>query len=359
MKIILDNIIYSNLNQGGISNYWFELSKYLLKKNEEVYFYESKDKTDNFHRNQLEIPTCQIILNENQSKSSILNRMSSVKVIENDKFLYHSSYYRPLTGSDNFTEITTVHDFTHNLYAPFHKKFVHNLIKYQSIRKSKGIICISNYTYKDLLKFCPPNKNQKVAIINNGVSDDFFVIDSQDSFSRFGFLREKNSYILYVGSRENYKNFDFVVELLKSNKKLNLVVVGKVFNPKEMQFIGDLINRINVVSNVSNHDLNLLYNNAIAFIYPSSYEGFGIPVVEAMKAGCPVIALNASSIPEVAGNAGILLDKLDTTITNNIINNLSINNYRQEIIEKGIIQAKKFSWEKCCNKTLDFYKEVF
>lgn len=359
MKIILDNIIYSKTNQGGISNYWFELSKFLLKKKENVFFYEKNEPSNNFHRNQLEIPKNKIIINNDFSKSSIRNRLSAVKINDLDPFLYHSSYYRPLSGSTNYSEVTTVHDFTHNFYAPIHKKTIHNIIKYQSIKRSKGIICISNNTYKDLFKFCPPKKNQKVTIINNGVSEDFFVLESNNDFENFGFSIEKNSYILYVGSRENYKNFDFVVKLLKSNVNFKLVVVGSSFSQKEIQFLGDSINRVNVISNISNKNLNILYNNALAFVYPSSYEGFGIPIIEAMKAGCPVIALDSSSIPEVAGNAGILLDKLDSTVTNNILSNLSKKDYRQEVIEKGIIQAKKFSWDKCCNETLDFYKEVF
>jgi mannosyltransferase len=359
MKIIYDNIIYSKLSQGGISNYWFELSKFLLKKKENIYFYENKETNTNFHRNLLEIPENKIIHNTNPSKSSILNRMSSVKINESDKFLYHSSYYRPLTGSNNYSEVTTVHDFTHNFYAPIHKKMVHNLIKYESIKRAKGIICVSNNTYKDLLKFCPPKKNQKVEIINNGVSDDFLVIEPSKIESKFSFSIEKNTYILYVGSRENYKNFNFVIELLKSNRDLKLIVVGKAFTRKEMQIIGETKTRINIASNVSNQDLNIFYNNALAFIYPSSYEGFGIPIIESMKAGCPVIALNASSIPEVAGNAGVLIDKLDPVLTNKIIKNLSQNDFRNEVIEKGIIHSKKFSWDKCCNETLDFYNEVF
>lgn len=359
MKIIYDNIIYNNQSPGGVSNYWFELSKFLLKKNEDIYFYENKETRINFYRNQLEIPESRIIHDVNSTKSSILNRMSPVKINNPDEFLYHSSYYRPLKGGLNYSEITTVHDFTHNFYAPFHKKMVHNLLKYQSIKRSKGIICVSNNTLNDLLKFCPPKKNQKVVIINNGVSDDFCVIDSSNVDLKFQFLIEKNTYILYVGSRERYKNFNFVIELLKANNDLKLIVVGKSFTRKELQIIGKTESRIILLNNVSNQDLNILYNNALAFIYPSSYEGFGIPIVESMKAGCPVIALNTSSIPEVAGDAGILIDKLDPLLTNKIIKSLTQNDFRNEVIEKGLLHSKKYSWDKCCNETLDFYNEVF
>lgn len=360
MKIILDNIIYSHVKQGGVSNYWFELSKFLLNKKENVFFYENNEPINNFHRNQLEIPKNRIILNNNKSKFSTFERMSAVKINDSDRFLYHSSYYRSLSAkNENHIEITTVHDFTHNFFSSFFKKSAHNLIKYNSINKSNGIICISNNTYKDLLKFCPPKKNQKVVIINNGVSNDFFVIEPSKIESQFKFSIKKNSYILYVGSRESYKNFNFVIELLKLNANLKLIVVGNSFSAKEISLIGERINQINIVSNVSNQDLNILYNNALAFVYPSSYEGFGIPVIESMKAGCPVIALNSSSIPEVAGNSGILIDKLDVTLTSKILKNLKHSDYRLEVIEKGIVQSKKYSWDKCCKETLDFYNEMY
>jgi glycosyltransferase involved in cell wall biosynthesis len=358
MKIIYDNIIFSTVKQGGVSNYWFELSKFLLEQKEDFWAYEEKGNNNNFHRNQLSLPQERILISPNSPKSSILKRLAPVRLKEKEKFLFHSSYYRPLTGSKNYTEVTTVHDFTHNLHSNFYKRNIHNLLKYRSIKRAKGIICISDNTYKDLHKFCPPKKNQNVVVIHNGVSDDFFVINPLDIMEN-EFLFEKQSYILYVGGRQQYKNFSFVIDLLKADTQLNLVVVGDEFRPKELQYIGTAKNRITVLKNVSNYDLNLLYNDAKVFVYPSSYEGFGIPVIESMKAGCPVIALNSSSIPEICGDAGILLDKLDVGHTLKIINGLNNESFRQELIEKGVQQAKKYSWEKCCRETLEFYKETF
>jgi len=357
MNIILDNIIYSHVKQGGVSNYWFELSKYLLKSNHAVSFYESKNSSKNFHRKQLDIPL-ELIINDNRKyKSSILERIAKVEIENKEPFLFHSSYYRSLSNSTFGKEVTTVHDFTHNFHSSFFKKQTHNFLKYKSIKNAAGIICISDNTYKDLKKFCPPKKNQKVTIIHNGVSDDFYILN-KSFHNKFPFPIEKNGYILFVGGRQNYKNFDFVISILKETT-FKLVIVGEALNEKEKNKISQNLSRVEVLTNIDNATLNILYNNAFTLIYPSNYEGFGIPVIEAMKAGCPVIALNASSIPEIAGNAGLLLDELNTKKVKEYFTLLKNNSERDIIITQGLNQAKKFSWQKCCLETEEFYKEVF
>lgn len=363
MKVLLDNTIYSRLNNGGISNYWYELSKYLLSNmnKEDLFFFESSQGKNNFHRKQLPIDASQVII-EKEPANELISRILPIKATLNDYYIYHSSYYRSLKTKDRHSEITTVHDFTHNFYSPFLKKIVHNKLKYDSIRKANGIICISNSTYSDLMRFCPPRKDQKVTVIHNGVSEDYFKIldlnKKQEEFLNTHNLRTE--YLLFVGSRANYKNFTFVLELLKTMPNFKLVVVGKGFDKQEMKLMDkELFSRIVVISDVKNEELNLLYNFAHAFLYPSSYEGFGIPIIEAMKAGCPVLSLNNSSISEVSGNAGILFDNLSKENFKDSLNQLKDTNFRMDIIEEGYQQAKKFSWEKCCEETYAFYKEVY
>lgn len=364
MKIVYDNIIYSHVSQGGVSNYWFELSKFLMHKSmDEVFFYEERRAIKNFHRKQLEIPEDKLIIENPLINFSVKSRMSSVKINQMDNFLYHSSYYRPVSGATNYTEITTVHDFTHNYYSKFINKVVHNKIKYNAIRRSNGIICISENTYNDLMKFCPPTKKQKVQIIHNGVSDEYYAIDKASNFESQDFINHFNldkPFILFVGSRANYKNFDFVVELVKEMKEFNLVIVGGELQSSELKFFdNETLQRTTVVSNIQNFELNWLYNYAHAFIYPSSYEGFGIPIIEAMKAGCPVLALNNSSITEIAGQAGILENQLNIKSVKNALIELKRIDFRNEIIGKGYLQASKFSWQKCCAETYDFYNELY
>lgn len=363
MKVILDNVIYSNVTHGGVSNYWFELSKFLLQKEQDdVSFYEERESNLNFHRNQLSIPENRIIRNNSLSSSSIKRRLSSVDIKTEGHFLYHSSYYRPISGSTNFTEITTVHDFTHNYYSGFLKKLVHNKIKYGSIKRAKGIICISENTYTDLIKFCPPSKNQKVKIIHNGVSNDYYPIVKElyTSDNYLNYLGIEDPYVLYVGSRINYKNFSFVIKLLKEISSIKLVIVGTSLTKNELNlFDKETLKRIFIVSDVKNSELNILYNFAHALLYPSSYEGFGIPIVEAMKAGCPVLALQNSSIAEVSGGAAILFKELNIGLFKKALAKLYESEFRNEIIGKGFIQSQIFSWDKCCKETHEFYKEVY
>jgi mannosyltransferase len=364
MKIILDNIIFSHVKQGGVSNYWFEMSKFMInKKTDDISFYDEKNAMLNFHRKQLIIPKDKLTVNDSSINSSIKTRLSKVKITTEDYFIYHSSYYRPLVGSKNYDEVTTIHDFTHNYYASLLKKIIHNKLKYNCIKRSKGIICISESTYADLKKFCPQNKNQKVAIIHNGVSDDYHLIDKANNLLASQYIQAHDlnrPYILFVGGRINYKNFNFVAQLLKEQKEFCLVIVGERLNSSEIKlFDKESINRVRVISNVENSQLNMLYNYAHALIYPSSYEGFGIPIIEAMKAGCPVLALRNSSIIEVSGNAGILENNLNLSGFIKGLKDLNSSNFRTEMINRGLEQSIKFSWEKCCNETYDFYNEIY
>jgi mannosyltransferase len=204
--------------------------------------------------------------------------------------------------------------------------------------------------------------DQKIEIIHNGVSNDYFPIQTYSSLELEFFNKSKlqENYVIYIGTRTNYKNFNFVVELVKEIKNLKLVVVGnQLTNAEKKLFNADLYQRTVIFTGISNLELNLLYTNATALVYPSSYEGFGIPILEAMKAGCPVVALDNSSISEVAGNAGILLKQLEIPKFKESIENLQHNvSFRAAIIGKGIEHSKPFSWEKCCQETHNFYKEI-
>ncbi len=358
MKIIFDNVIFAKERQGGISNYWFELIKD-YSDSSEVFFYDEKGSSQNIFRQRLDlknnIPHLQLPL-------SLARLLPIYFPDKTERILYHSSFYRKLVTPAEVCEITTVHDFTHNRHAATVNRTLHNYLKYGSIRRAKGIICISNNTFKDLHTFCKPKKGQKTTVIYNGVSKEYQRLQNRDQTAEKTLkkLNLTDNFLLFVGARTNYKNFSFALEVLEEMSDYTLAVVGNDLSEKERAGINKkLLERIVVAKSISNAELNVLYNYADALLYPSSYEGFGIPIVEAMRAGCPVLALNTSSIPEVAGNAGILFEYLNILSFVEAIRRLKDPGYREEKICAGIENSKKFDWFKCQKETASFYQEVY
>ena len=172
-------------------------------------------------------------------------------------------------------------------------------------------------------------------------------------------------YILFVGNRASYKNFDnfskALIPLFKINKKLNAVCAGGgEFSDKEINFFKtfNITDKFRQYS-VNDSDMTLLYKNALVFVFPSLYEGFGLPILEAFNCGCPVAASNRGSLPEIAGNAAAYFNPEDISSITDAINNIIADDGTKEKMKKnGFEQLKKFSWEKTAEKTLDVYNSI-
>ncbi|ARR50739.1 glycosyltransferase family 1 protein [Photobacterium damselae subsp. damselae] len=321
--IIYDDIINSLQSSGGISVYFDQIYKRLNSK-EYVFIEERWPKTIRRYID------CKI--------PRPLNISSNV---------FHSSYYR-LPLNKRIPIVTTVHDFTYEKYKYGPAKWLHCWQKYRAIRNSDIVICVSKNTANDLKQYCSV-PDSKIRIIYNGVSESYYPIEDSSY---------KKNEVLFVGARGGYKNFDKAVQTLSQMPELTLTIIGGgELSNTERKFLDENIpGRYVALGRVSEEELNLLYNRAYALLYPSSYEGFGIPIIEAMKAGCPVVAVRCSSIPEVAGDAAILTDNAEA---NAFVDALRlIKQDRNEIVVAGIIQAKKFSWDKCFQETLSVYKEL-
>jgi len=267
--------------------------------------------------------------------------------------LFHSSYYR-VPVSNKIPVVTTVHDFTYERFNSGIKRWVHSSQKFNAIKKASAIICVSDHTRKDLLELLPEIEAEKVHVIHNGVGSSFFPIEVESNYPTH------RPYVLFVGSRVFYKNFRAVAESLENLTDLEIVCVGGGdFSEDELKFLEYKVpGRYRHEGDVSEKKLNQLYNQAQCLLYPSSYEGFGIPVLEAMSAGCPVVALNSSSIPEVAGDAALLLDSADPDLLVAAIEQTADTAFRREIRQKGFLQAQLFSWDQSFIQTLKVYEEV-
>jgi glycosyltransferase involved in cell wall biosynthesis len=352
IKIIYDNIIFSLQKTGGASVYWMELTK-RLKKFESVTFFESTN--NNIFRNEIEIDT----ICETKLALLLFRYLPFLKKID-QKSIFHSSHYR-ISLSKNAVNITTVHDFTYEYFRRGLPRIVHSWQKRNAIKNSDGIICVSENTKKDLIKFMPSINIEKIKVIYNGVNDVYRPLVNKKNILTGQFEGLNRKYILFVGARDYYKNFNIALEVVSKLDGFDLVVVGGgEFSKKEIATLeASIQSRYFHFLGLDNEKLNILYNNAELLIYPSAYEGFGIPILEAMRAGCPVVATKSSSIPEVSNGAALEVEKINVDSFLNKINLLNDRKFKDILCQKGFDNAKRFSWDKCYQETHSFYLECF
>jgi len=351
MRIVYDNIIFSLQKAGGISVYWSELLQRMGQSPHELSYYEAANQNA-FRKNLGELA-----VHQERIPLPVLRYLPFYHRLP-DKTLLHSSYYR-VAWQAGVASVVTVYDFTYEYYRKGVARFIHSRQKSSALQRAAGIICISVSTKKDLLSFHPGIDPGRIRIIYPGVGPSFQPLAGISSLlsEKFPAIAAKN-YILFVGDRDYYKNFKIVLEALPELGDLILVLVGG--GPlKGVEKEAALAGRLFHLQGIDSDLLNVLYNGAFCLVYPSAYEGFGFPVVEAMRAGCPVIAARSSSIPEVAGSAALFLEPLDKVSLVDQVKRLENQDLRAAMIGKGLEQARLFSWEKCFSETLKFYDEIY
>ena len=230
---------------------------------------------------------------------------------------------------------------------------------YNTINKNDFYVTNSECTRKDVLKYFNLDETHiKTTLL--GANENFCPPANKSNSSKYIFS------LCTLGKRKNLvfaiKNFFRFIEKNKIND-LKLVLAGGVwekFKKELTNTIGEFDqSKIEVLGYVKDEDLPSLYSNALMFIYPSLYEGFGLPVLEAMQCGCPVITSNVSSLPEVIGSAGIQIDPNSDEELIKAYEKMYYDTFFRELcIEKGLMRAKKFSWEKCTSEIIEFiYKK--
>lgn len=277
--------------------------------------------------------------------------------------IIHETYF----STDDFKprrakRVLTVHDMIHERYSEMFEGSEYTIgPKRAASLRADHIICVSESTRQDLIEFCNVPK-EKTSVVYHGVDTFFQSTSSSLEVETFS----GRPYVLYVGKRDGYKNFEGFIRAFSKSSRLikdfdimcfgggalsneeNIIAVELGFSEGQIKFIGG-----------SDRILAQLYRDASAFIYPSLYEGFGIPPLEAMASGCPVICSNTSSLPEVVGTAGEYFDPKDKEEIMAAIERVVYSETQREyLIEKGIFQYNKFSWKKCSEETLNIYKSL-
>lgn len=266
--------------------------------------------------------------------------------------------------------VVTCHDIIPYIFNEFKgmRKFLFDL-SVKGMRKADKIIAVSESTKNDLIKYLNFPEN-KIEVIYESVNTyEFKLIENaREKLKEKGFDFGDNKLILYVGLDKPTKNIPELIKAFYKLKKLipnvKLIKIGgyewKSERIKILKLIKDLNLEKDVLffENINKENLVLFYNTADIFVFPSLYEGFGLPVLEAMACGCSVIASNKASIPEVVGDAGILIEPNSDNLFKSMFNLLKDKGLRKELSKKGLEQAKKFSLEKECEKTLKVYEKL-
>jgi glycosyltransferase involved in cell wall biosynthesis len=366
MKILFDHQIYIAQKFGGISRYFNELAK----TQDGNVFIEQIDPA------LFDIPEPVAVKTDIVSRSirfakrkaglthavKIAGFPEEVKQILNlgDFDIFHPTYYNPyfLEYTDK-PFVLTVYDMIHEIYKEYFQ--ISDATSYNKIilcHKAKHIIAISEKTKQDLIEiFGIPEEKISVILL----ASDFGKVSAIPPSN----AEILGKYILFVGNRGAYKNFYYpimaIADILKEDKDLQLVCTGNSFSAEEIVFFNSLGIGSQVIHVYMHNDNELawVYQHAQLFIFPSLYEGFGFPLLEAFASNCPVVSSNGGSLPEVGGKGALYFNPKDISdIRNTVYQGIYNTGVRNMLIESGKDRLNNFSWQKCREETINVYNKV-
>ena len=366
MKIAFDQQVFLLQQYGGISRYVCSLAEHLAASGRAetrivapLHFnYALKDSSVAGRRLWLpHLPSKAFRLVEATSK--ILARLELQQFRPQ---ILHETYYSEHSFKPrNAARVLTVYDMIHERYADnFENAHWTSDAKRLAVERADHVICISESTRRDLIDLW--NIPAAKLSVTHLAADRIFAQAPIEA----GRFEHPRPFVLIVGSRGNYKNFEGFLRAFASLPDIcdALDVIcfgGGAMTPRELETARNNGLRPEQLVHISGDDLMLvkLYQAALAFVYPSLYEGFGIPPLEAMAAGCPVITSNSSSLPEVVGEAGEYFDPNDDAdMAAAMLRVLESTERRQELIGLGRQRQALFSWDKCAMQTLDIYERL-
>lgn len=274
--------------------------------------------------------------------------------------IVHQTYFSASRFRTGKANVLTVYDMIYEKFPHFFEGGCDLVRKKRAaVENVDHVICISESTRSDLIElFDVPV--EKTSVVYLGV-DEIFLEEVQDEALAIEF-----PFVLFVGSRGSYKNFELLLDAFSASERLKedfgiICFGGGMFTDQEREAIARAGLKRDRVLQMSGHDscLRELYSLAEAFVYPSLYEGFGIPPLEAMSCGCPVVTSNTSSLPEVVGDAAELVDPESFESVRNGLEAVLYSDQRKvELNAKGRANALKFSWKKCAQDTYEIYKRL-
>lgn len=367
MRIGVDCRIIQESEPAGTAHYTKELVRALLDADSEnkylLFFNQEKNIPEEFKH-----PNAQIIILPHKSLPFISSHWQFSRALKKCRLDIFHATANALPIGYNGVSVLTIHDLAIYINPEWFPKqsFSTKFIVPRSLAKAKKIIIPSESTKQDLQKIFRVPAN-KIKVIYEGVRTEE-PSEETKSLSLEKFALQEKKYFLFLGTIEPRKNLIALIAayeiLIQKNPDapMFILVGGKgwknddIFEAIEKR---GLENKIKYLGYVSNKEKFVLMKSALVFVYPSLYEGFGLPILEAMSLGTPVITSRISSIPEIAGDASLLIDpNNDGEIANALKKLWKDDNLRAELIAKGKNQSAKFSWTKTAEQTLQIYREV-
>ncbi|WP_338869919.1 glycosyltransferase family 1 protein [Spirosoma sp. SC4-14] len=362
-KLFIDHQKFSTQKYGGISRYFANIIQGIKHSSDFTYQLGVMHSKNHYIKNEplpIKGKLSDRVLNRNERYDYRLNQLYCKRLLEKNDFdLFHPTYYDPyFIKSLKKPLVVTIHDMTYErLPEYFWAQDPLTQQKRLNVERADAIIAISNTTRNDLLGFFDVDP-AKVSVIYHGID-----IETPLRLQSVPNLPEQ--YVLFVGDRSGYKNFYLFMNAMREvmNRFPDLHVIltgGGKLEVADREFLHrlQLTERVRHI-NATDEQLNFLYQNAQLFVYPSLYEGFGLPILEAFKAGCPILLSDTECFREVATDAAVyfnptsiddLIYNLETLLTDSAL--------KARLVERGTRRLADFPLQKSIDQTLDVYRSV-
>jgi len=344
-------------NASGIGTYIKNIVPFLVDKFKIVLLGKESEIKQYAWSNKVKIIEC------NSTIYSIKEQFELVEKIPKCDIFWSPHYNIPLLPIRAKKRVVTIHDVFHLAFYDslnFKQKLYAKLLINQAVSRSDKVLTVSKFSVDEIRKYTHTTK--EIDIIYNAIDfDKFKIIDDKSSI---GVILDKyllpQKFLLFVGNVKPHKNLKNLLLVIK-DMNINLVIVGKkdgfITADNEISNIiekNNLKNKIYFTGYVDDEDIPAIYNLAKLFVFPSIYEGFGIPPLEAQACGCPVLCSNTASLPEVGGKDSVVYcDPYSVDdIKEMLILVLNDNKLQEELITKGFENIKRFSWEKSAQEII-------
>lgn len=364
MTKILINALQFSPDGAGISKYSYKLAEVMMKNNKNVDVLCRKDMVEKFENKERLIP-----IDVNKSSGRIITeQVKLLKLYKNYDIVHFLDYATPVLYKGK--KIATIHDMAlHTMKDKYTKTQIltKKILMNNTIKNADKLVCISEFTKTELLKYYPNLNKSKIDVVYNGFEYREIAMNKQNIENTLNKFNITKDYLLFVGTLSPHKNIERIIEafskVIEYGYDYQLVICGKkgwlyeeIFNRVKVL---NLKNKVIFTGYVTEEELEVIYKNTKLFLFPSLYEGFGFPPIEAMARGTVTLTSREGAIPEIVDNASVMCNAYDVNdIVKMILEIIENKNLRKKLINLGFKRSKFFNWNNTYNKINNLYYDI-